>query len=169
MGRDVGLKDTNLENRMKSSSLTRGLRTLTALVLVGAVAACSSDSGTDPDDDDGLVIGGLLVQNDGFDLASAFGSAVMGNLTVADGQTGAEWDVIFLDDEGVEFEIFADETMQADLGDDSFVTYEQIGNFSFRLIGDDVGETNIVFRYVQAGTTIYTSPPIPVIVFGPSE
>ena len=154
---------------MKFSSLTRGLRVLGTCVLVVAVAGCSTDSGTTPNDDDELVIGGLVVQRDGFTLASAFGSEVSGELSVGDGQTGPIWQVTFVDDEGVEFEVFADEEMEAELADDSFVDYEQTGDFRFRLIGNEVGETTIRFSYMKGSTALYVSPPIPVVVFGPSE
>lgn len=154
---------------MTLSSLTRGLKTLATLTLVGAVAACSSDSGTTPNDDDELVIGGLVVESDGFNLASVFAGEVSGTLRVADGQTGPIWNVVFVDDDGVEFEVFDNEEMEATLADNSFVEYVQEGDFSFRLIGTDQGQTTIVFRYLQDGSSIYTSPAIPLEVFGPTE
>jgi hypothetical protein len=151
---------------MKHLLSRRGFGRLTILALVGLLSACITEGGTQPTTDD-LVVGGLLVQDRGVTIASVLGTQVSGELQGQEGSASGLLSISFVDDKGVRFTPFENETMEVSIADESVATFLQEGTFTGRLNSIAVGTTTATFRFVQGGTTIYTSAPIPVIVIGP--
>jgi len=137
------------------------------LTLVGLVSACNSGTDPDPVEDD-LVVGGLVIRANGVNIASVLGTQVAGELQGQQNGTSGLLSVSFVDDEGVEFTPFADEIMEVSIADESIATFVQEGTFTGRMNNLVAGVTTATFSFIQSGTTIYTSAPIPVIVFGPN-
>jgi hypothetical protein len=145
-----------------------GSRRLVMMALVGLVSACSSGGPTDPVEDD-LVVGGLVIRDNGVNVASVLGSQVTGELQGQEGTTGSLLSIIFVDDEGVQFVPFANEIMDVTVADESIAIFIQEGTFTGKVTSKTEGATTMTFRFLQAGTPIYTSPPVPIMVFGPIE
>jgi hypothetical protein len=105
----------------------------------------------------------LVIRDGGTDLAAVWQLKVTGELAVPPGETSNTLEIFWLDQDSTEFQPSdARFTLGHAIANPSFVSFQQVGQWTFTITGITIGSTEIVFRLLDNDVPQYTSPPIPL-------
>jgi len=116
-----------------------------------------------------LDVDGMILRMGSTDLVTVDEGVVTGQLDVDAGASTGTIDVFFVDHDGNEFQ--PDASAGFDLSwtvdNEALVTYEELGDWSFRLDGISGGSTTISFEILHEGHSDFSSPAIDIQIQGP--
>lgn len=97
-------------------------------------------------------------------LATAFNGNVTGGLSNFEGEISEVVDITWLDENMDPVTPGPNNSFTATIGNPAVATLTMDGAFSFTFEGGNAGSTTLVLRYLDNGTPLFTSPPIPLVV-----
>jgi hypothetical protein len=132
------------------------------------IGGCGGDDSSGPDGNDPVIVG-LAIREAGVTLVSVDGSQVVGSVDIPENGSSPVLTMIFVGENGGQIQAIATETMNVTVADPSIAEFDPQTAFSGAFDAVALGETTFVVQFLRDGAVVYTSPPIRVSVFGPSE